>query len=128
MPPAKIELAIKTILKLFNPSRDLTQLHLPKSSLAWKMRSQELLTTSKAHQAHLLAETSTYHLNSDGTTLNQKVEGMLVNGIVLGVNDVVDGSAKSAVEELEVMLSNIRDTAQVLEVPGAQSIGWSYEE
>ena len=126
MPPAKIELAIKTILKLFNPSRDLTQLHLPKSSLAAKMRSQELPTISKAHQAHLLAETSTYHLNSDGTTLNQKkVEGMLVNGIVLGVNDVVDGSAKSAVEELEVVLSNIRDTAQVLEVPGAQSIGWS---
>lgn len=125
MPPAKIELAVKTILKLFNPSVDLTQLHLPKASLAAKMRSQELPTVSKTHQAHL-AKTTTYHLNSDGTTLNQKkVEGMLVNGIVLGVSDVVDGSAKSAVEELDVVLRSIRERAQVLQLPGAESIGWS---
>ena len=126
MPPSKIELAIKTVLKLFNPSLDLKQLKLPKSSLASKMRSQELPTVSKAHQAHLLAETNTYHLNSDGTTLNQKkVEGILVNGIVLGVNDVVDGSAKAAVEELDVVLKSTKETAQVLELPGAEGFGWS---
>ena len=38
---------------------------------------------------------------------------------------MVDGSAKAAVEELDVVLKSIKETAQVLELPGAEGIGWS---
>jgi len=60
-------------------------LQLPKASLAAHMRSLEMPTVSQVHQAHMLNEASEFHLNSDGTTLNQKkVQGMLVNGGVWG--------------------------------------------
>ena len=92
---------------------DLEHLQLPKASLAAHMRSLEMPTVSHVHQAHMLSEASEYHLNSDGTTLNQKkVQGMLVNGVVLGIKDVADGSAKTAVEELSQVLNNIKMVAK----------------
>ena len=71
----------------------------------------------------MLSEATEYHLNSDGTTLNQKkVQGMLVNGVVLGVKDVADGSAKTAVEELEEVLNNIRMVARETNMKNADKL------
>ena len=95
MSPSRIEQCIKSVLQTFTPHIDTTNLNFPKASLGAEMRSLEMPTVSASHQAHLLSSTNEYHLNSDGTTQNQKkVQGMLINGIVLGVKDVVDGSAK----------------------------------
>ena len=125
LPPGKIECCIKTILSTFCPHMDLEHLQLPKASLAAHMRSLEMPTVSHVHQAHMLSEASEYHLNSDGTTLNQKkVQGMLVNGVVLGVKDVADGSAKTAVEELSQVLHNIKMVAKELKMKNADKIGW----
>ena len=104
---------------------DTSELALPKSSLAATMRSDEMPTISRAQQACVLSEASSYHLNSDGTTLNQKkVQGMLVNGLVLGIKKIVDGTAKSAIDELEKVLSKIREVATELELPNASHVGW----
>ena len=90
------------------------------------MRSHELATPSTAHQATKLAGAQSYHINTDGTTLNQKkVQGFIVNGAVLGVTDVTDGSAKAAFEELQVILDNIKEMAIALSLPNAENIGWN---
>ena len=49
---------------------------------------------------------------------------MLVNGLVLGIKDVVDGTAKSAIDELEKVLIKIREVATELKLPNASHIGW----
>jgi len=49
---------------------------------------------------------------------------MLVNGVVLGVKDVADGSAQTAVEELSQVLHNIKMVAKELKVKNADKIGW----
>ena len=129
LPPAKVEQRIRTVLKQFAPGIDLANLKLPKASLAADMRSLEMPTVSASHQAHLLSEVDEHHLNSDGTTLNQKkVQGMLMNGVVLGVKDVVDGSAKAAIKELGRVLDHIRDVGLQLNLPGADRIGWALIE
>ena len=93
------------------------------------MRSLEMPTVSASQQAHHLSEMDEYHLNSDGTTLNQKkVQGMLMNGVVLGIKDVVDGSAKAAIKELGRVLDHIRDVGLQLNLPGADRIGWALIE
>ena len=50
---------------------------------------------------------------------------MLINGIVLGVKDVVDGSAKAAVDELGRVLQQIKEVGLQLNLPGADKIGWA---
>ena len=129
MPPSKIEQCIKTVLQTFTPGVDISNLQFPKASLAAEMRSLEMPTISASHQAHLISSADQYHLNSDRTTLNQKkVQRLLMNGIVLGVNDVVDGSAKAAVDELGRALQHIREIGLQLDLPGAEKIGWALIE
>ena len=95
------------------------------ASLAAHMHSLEMPTVSHVHQAHMLSEASEYLLKSDGTTLNQKkVQGMLVNGVLLGVKDVADGSAQTVVEELSQVLHNIKMAAKELKVKNADKTGW----
>ena len=67
-----------------------------------------------------------YHVNSDGTMLNQKkVQGYLVNGVTIGVTEVVDGKSLTAVEEVERLLASIREVGKELGISGVEKVGWS---
>lgn len=46
---------------------------------------------------------------------------MLINGLVLGVSEVSDGSAKSAIDQV---LTTIIEVATTLGLPGANQINW----
>ena len=125
IPPGKIEKSIKIVVESLFPQIDAKNLQLPKASLGSKMRSCELPTVSKAHQASVLSESDSYHVNSDGTTLNQKkVQGFLVNGMTLGITDVSDGSAKAAVDSLDLQFKVIREVGKELGIKGSEDIGW----
>ena len=125
IPPRKIEKSIKTVLETMCPNIDAEKLKLPKSSLASKMHSCELPTVSKAHQASILSQTENYHVNSDGTTYNQKkVQGFLINGLTLGVADVCDGTAQAAIDSLDWQFKVIREVGKDLGLEGADTIGW----
>ena len=125
LPPSRIEATIKTIINTFAPHIDTTKLELPKATLASNMRSHELSTISAAHQATTLTEAKLCHLNTDSTTLNQKkVQGILANGMVLGVTKVTDGSAKAAFKEISLVLNNLKQVAVALSLPNAHKIGW----
>lgn len=107
VPASKIEVIIKTVLKTFHPSVDVDQLQLPKKSCASYMRMLELKTISNAHKATVLceqaAEGAGFHLNTDGTTKAQKkLGGVVVNNMVVGVNHLADGTAKSVVYLVEI--------------------------
>lgn len=71
IPANKLEKLVKTVLHTFRPDVDTAKLQLPKASIDARMRSDELPTVSKAHQAAVLSAADSYHLNSDGTILNQ---------------------------------------------------------
>jgi len=125
IPPRKIEKSIKTVLETMCPHIDAENLKLPKTSLPSKMRSCELPTVSKAHQASILSEAENYHVNSDGTTFNQKkVQGFLINGLTLGVTDVSDGTAQAAIDSLDWQFKVIREVGKDLGIKGADTIGW----
>lgn len=59
------------------------------------MRSQEMPTISQVQKASELMQEQEWHLNSDGTTLMQQKKAVfLINGIVLGIHDIPDGSSQ----------------------------------
>ena len=68
------------------------------------MRRHELTTLSLAHKATSVlkqAESGFLHLNTDGTNKCQKkIEGAVVNGMVLSVNEAPDGSAGSMIDDI----------------------------
>ena len=80
---------------------------------------------SKAHQASIFSQTENYHVNSDGTTYNQKkVQGFLINGLTLGVADVCDGTAQAAIDSLDWQFKVIREVGKDLGIEGADTIAW----
>ena len=126
LPPGKIEKSIKVVLETFCPRIDTGLLKLPRRSLAREMRSSEMPTVAKAHEAVALSQMESCHVNSDGTTLNQKkIQGYLVGGVTIGVTNVTDGTALTAVEELDRLLHTIREVGQELGISQADKIGWS---
>ena len=104
-------------------------MHLPKEKCAGYMRREELSTVSMAHKASTIskyAQTGKLHLNTDGTTLQQKkLGGLAVNGMVMSVNQLPDGSADSAIEDVSKELCKLRDMAQSLGLPNADANNWS---
>ena len=63
------------------------------------------------------------HLNTDGTTKNQKkLGGVVANDLVLAVNELQDGSAASAVEDISREFERLRYAATVLGLPNLNSI------
>ena len=69
------------------------------------MRREELTSIGMAQKAHTLCEQirrgEPFHLNSDGTTKNQhKINGVAINGLVLSINEVPDGSAETIMEDI----------------------------
>ena len=129
IPPGKIESTIKAILICFFPSLKLDSLQLPSESCASYMRRHELTTLSLAHKATSVlkqAESGFLHFNTDGTTKWQKkIEGAAVNGMVLSVNEVPDGSADSMIDDISRELQKLRDTALALGLPNADKINWT---
>ena len=123
IPPGKIESTIKAILRCFCPTLKLDSLQLPSESCASYMRRHELATLSLAHKATSVlkqAETGFLHLNTDGTTKCQKkIEGAALNGMVLSVNEVPDGSANSMIDDISRELQKLRDTAHALRLLNA---------
>ena len=85
IPPSKIEPIIKRVLKSFLPNLNVENLQLPKGRCAGYMRSDELTTVSLAHKASVINEKASkgiLHLNTDGTTLQQrKLRGIAIEGV-----------------------------------------------
>ena len=130
IPPAKISSIIKSVLKCFLPSVNVNVINLPKERCAGYMRSSELQTITMAHKAVALCkdteEGRQLHLNTDGTTLAQrKLEGVAINGMAIAVNEVVDGTADTLIEDVSKELKKLRDVAHALDIPNADSINWT---
>ena len=69
------------------------RLAVPGRTCADYMQREELPTVSRAHKAHKLGGSILLDLVSDGTTKKvQKKGASLVNGMVIGVHDLPDGS------------------------------------
>ena len=65
------------------------------------MRRHELSLAHKATSVLKQAESGFLHFNTDGTTKWQKkIEGAAVNGMVLSVNEVPDGSADCMIDDI----------------------------
>jgi hypothetical protein len=65
-------------------------------------------------------------LNSDGSTLNQhKIYGVTINDVVLSINEVADGSAECAIQDIEKELDKLRNIAMQLKLPFANSINFT---
>ena len=116
MPPGKIETNIKTILSHFLTNLDEKKISLPKASCAQYMRREELKVINDTYKATKLTENlTTLHLNSDGTTLKQrKIAATAVNGLVLSVNEVSNGSAEQIANDISKELEHLRRTAEAL--------------
>ena len=102
-------------------------LRLPKKSCASYMRNEEFKTICDAHKATVLCSDSGkskgINLNTDGTTKQQrKLGGVVANGIVLGVNELPDGKAISAIEDISKEFEKLRKIAQMLDLPNPNSI------
>ena len=90
------------------------------------MRREELRTVSMAHKAYMLAESESLSLNSDGTTkFQKKLGGVAINGMVLCLNEVPDGSAQSMIEQISLELEKLRDIAHALNLRDPQKINWT---
>ena len=62
----------------------------------------------------------------NGTTFNmRKLIGSSKSGTVLGAQEVSDGRAETMLQELDKQLSKLRQTANELQIPNANSINWT---
>lgn len=130
VPVSKITDIIRHVLKCFNPTENVEDLQLPKRSCASYMRKEELKTICDAHKAAVISEVVTkskqLRINTDGTTKNQKkLGGVVANDLVLGVNELQDGSAASAIEDISREFERLRHAATVLGLPNPNSINWT---
>ena len=68
------------------PSVNVDKIRLPGKSCASYMRSSEMSVVSMMHKSAELSKQQQWHLNSDGTTLDQtKKAAFLISGLVLMV-------------------------------------------
>jgi hypothetical protein len=128
IPPARIAATIKAVLKSFLPSLDVESMQLPGESCASYMRRQELTTLNLAHKATCVLDKaeSGVNLNCDGTTLAQKkVQGAAINGMIMSVNEIPDGSADSMLSDISQELHKLREIAHRLKLPNADKIDWT---
>ena len=126
MPPEKISTSIKIMLRHFLPDIDVERVKLPQKSCAQYMRREELKTVNNIHKATELAKSDWMHLNSNGTTLGQwKLGAATINGLVISVNELANGSAEQIAEDISTELEHLRNTARDLGLPNANSINWS---
>ena len=104
IPPSKIASTIRAVLKCFLPNLDVQHTKLPAKTCTGYMRREELKTVSMVHKATVISDCASQgllHINTDGTTKNQKKLGAVaLNGIVVSVNEVPDGTAASTIEDV----------------------------
>jgi hypothetical protein len=126
IPPAKVAPTIKEVLRHLLPSNDVTKLNLSKASTANYMRKEELRTICDVHKASELCNADTIHMNTDGTTLGQhKIAATSINGLVLSVNEVPNGSAEEIAKDISQELERLRRIAHEIGLGNADSINWS---
>ena len=130
IPPGKIAIIIKIILKSFFPDLSIDELVLPKEHCAGSMRIDELTTVSQVHKASIISkniqEGNCFHLNTDGTTLAQKkLNCVAINNKVMSVNEIHDGAAESVIDDISKELQKLRKVATALNLPNANSINWT---
>ena len=121
---------VKAVLKCFLPDCDVESIKLPSESCAGYMRREELTTISTAHKVSVLFQQVSsgqkFHVNTDGTTKQQhKINSAAINGIVLSVNEVPDGTAESIINDIDSELEKLRNAAKELGIPNHMSINWS---
>ena len=76
--------------------------------------------------SELSSQSRQLHLNTDGTTKNpKKLGGVVANGFVLGVNELQDGSAASAIDDICREFEKLRYAASKLGLPNPNSINWT---
>ena len=126
IPATKVANIVRTVLRTFHSDVDVEKLPLPSRSCASYMRKDELSTINNAHKASVLSEASSFDLNTDGTTKNQKkLGGVVINDVIISVNEVSDGTAAAAVDDISRELEELRETAKALGIPNAESINWT---
>ena len=126
IPPAKIAQIVKLVLNCFVPSFNTDSLQLPQERCAGYMRREELKTVSMAHKAYTVHTSDSLNVNSDGTTkFLKKINGVSVNGTVLCLNEVSDGSADSMVKDIASELALLRETAKALGLKNPERINWT---
>ena len=130
VPASKVFDLVKSVVKCFFPDVDVSKLQLPKESCAGYMRREELYTVEMSHKEHhfcsQIESKEPFHLNTDGTTLHQhKIYGIAINDVVFSLNEVPDGSAESAFQDIEKELNKLRSIATKLQLPFANSINWT---
>ena len=130
VPSSRIAEIIKTVIRCFSPSIDVEQLRLPHRTCADYMRKDELKSVSNAHKATVLcshaSENQSFVLNTDGTTkFQRKIGGTAINNMVISVNELPDGTASSAIDDVSRELQKLRRTAHALGIPNADSINWT---
>ena len=97
------------------PNAQIGSLQLPGRACADYMRREELPTVSRAHKAHKLGGSISLDLGSDGTTKKlQKKGASLVNGMVLGVHDLPDGSATATLEAIQTEMEATKEIGDKL--------------
>ena len=130
VPVSKITHIVKSVLRCFNPGTNVDELKLPKKTCASYMRTEELKVISDAHKAHAISDIvrkgKGIHLNTDGTTKQQKkLGGTVASGIVLGVNELPDGKAVTAMEDISREFEQLRRVAEMLGLPNPNAINWT---
>ena len=76
--------------------------------------------------SELASQSKQLHLNTDGTTKHQKkLGGVVVNDFVLGVSELQDGSAASAVDDINREFQKLRHAASMLGLPNSNAINWT---
>ena len=82
------------------------------------MRKEELKTICEAHKVtELSTKYKQLHLNTDGTTKKQKkLGGVVANDSVLGVNELQDGSAASAIDDISREFEKLQHAAGVIRI------------
>ena len=106
--PEKIDSTIRMVLSKLCSSLDVESLKLPKKSCANYMRMAEMPTVSDVHKATIT-----------------KLIGSSINGTVLGIQEVSDGTADTMIAELDRQLTKLRETAMELNIHNANSINWT---
>lgn len=130
VPSSKIADIIKHVIKCFFPGTDIGDIQLPKRACADYMRKDELEVISNAHKATVLCEHAAknqgFLMNTDGTTkLQKKLGGVAINDMVIAVNEVPDGTAVTAIDDVTRELEKLRKMAHDLGLPNPDSINWT---
>ena len=112
IPASRAAEIIKAVLKCFLPECDVDNIQLPSERCAGYMRKDELTTISTAHKVSVLFKQinagQNLHINTDGTTKQQrKLNSAAVNGIVISVNEVPDGTAETIFNDINSELEKI---------------------